>query len=415
MTIPVHRDTDARICGAATTVAGNSDVFANNLLVSVNGDPNTHGGGELIAHSNQVFADNILSVNHTADTANPDAICPIPPHCGPSTDQGSPNVFTGDPSGDPIVIVPPAVIQKMELQIAVYIADPYDPSQYPDEEEIPFEEPDEVTIEEQQTEKHTPTVDTEEAVIPVQEKPEAKTHEDLCHPFDGILDQYLLEASKGEWLEKGITYHPTRITKKNRHGFKALPYFGAVNNKHVYQKPDGTADVDGEFQNQKILGIWKEIGYVNANVWYTDQTAWCMGFLNFTLKKAGYRYIQSATAKHLYTKQADYQSTEITDFTEAKCGDMCYWSSSHVNFIYSNNPDKKLMSFVGGNQGAGLLADALTENNPAGGSVTHSWAGKVSSPYNPNGREGGDGAYNYSKGTPHNTQLLRIFRPKKIA
>ena len=65
MTIPVHRDTDARICGAATTVAGNSDVFANNLLVSVNGDPNTHGGGELIAHSNQVFADNILSVNHT--------------------------------------------------------------------------------------------------------------------------------------------------------------------------------------------------------------------------------------------------------------------------------------------------------------------------------------------------------------
>ena len=111
MTIPVHRDTDARICGAATTVAGNSDVFANNLLVSVNGDPNTHGGGELIAHSNQVFADNILSVNHTADTANPDAICPIPPHCGPSTDQGSPNVFTGDPSGDPIVIVPPAVIQ----------------------------------------------------------------------------------------------------------------------------------------------------------------------------------------------------------------------------------------------------------------------------------------------------------------
>ena len=75
MTIPVHRDTDARICGAATTVAGNSDVFANNLLVSVNGDPNTHGGGELIAHSNQVFADNILSKWPNGTNTEPFVVC----------------------------------------------------------------------------------------------------------------------------------------------------------------------------------------------------------------------------------------------------------------------------------------------------------------------------------------------------
>ena len=37
----------------------------------------------------------------------------------------------------------------------------------------------------------------------------------------------------------------TKTTRK-------LKYFGAVGGKHVYQKPDGTADVDGEFQNQKI-------------------------------------------------------------------------------------------------------------------------------------------------------------------
>ena len=52
----VHRNTDTRVCGATTTVVGNIDVFANNLLVSVNGDPNSHGAGELIAHSNEVYA-----------------------------------------------------------------------------------------------------------------------------------------------------------------------------------------------------------------------------------------------------------------------------------------------------------------------------------------------------------------------
>ena len=109
MTIPVHRHTDSRVCGATTTVVGNVDVFANNLLVSVDADPNTHGDGALIAHSNQVFADNILSVNHTADTANADSICPIPPHCNPDTAQGSPNVFTGDPSGAPTVVLAPPV------------------------------------------------------------------------------------------------------------------------------------------------------------------------------------------------------------------------------------------------------------------------------------------------------------------
>jgi len=37
----VHRDTDPRICGCKTIVVGNSTVFANGLLVSVDGDPDT--------------------------------------------------------------------------------------------------------------------------------------------------------------------------------------------------------------------------------------------------------------------------------------------------------------------------------------------------------------------------------------
>jgi hypothetical protein len=90
----VHRDTDSRICGAATVVAGNSTVFVNNLLASVDKDPNNHGAGNIIASTKNVYVENELIVEN-GDSANPDKICPIPPHCEPSTSSGSPNVFVG--------------------------------------------------------------------------------------------------------------------------------------------------------------------------------------------------------------------------------------------------------------------------------------------------------------------------------
>lgn len=98
MTIPVHRNTDPRACGATTIVAGQSTVFCNNLLVSVNGDPNSHGGGELAAACRNVFVNNKLVVNNTPESAAADSLC-IPlggSHCAPVTAGGSPNVFVGD-------------------------------------------------------------------------------------------------------------------------------------------------------------------------------------------------------------------------------------------------------------------------------------------------------------------------------
>ena len=94
----VHRNTDPRSCGASTVVAGQSNVWANNLLVSVDGDPNSHGGGALSAGSNKVFINNIAVVNHSPDGAAPDALCPPlgGAHCGPATAGGSPDVFVGD-------------------------------------------------------------------------------------------------------------------------------------------------------------------------------------------------------------------------------------------------------------------------------------------------------------------------------
>ena len=93
----IHRNTDPRVCGATTTVVGQSNVFANGLLVSVNGDPNTDGGGELIAANKNVYVNGKLVVNNTPDNAAADSLCPIPPHCNPQTAGGSENVFVGDP------------------------------------------------------------------------------------------------------------------------------------------------------------------------------------------------------------------------------------------------------------------------------------------------------------------------------
>lgn len=96
MTIPVHRNSDSRSCGASTNVAGQGNVYVNGLLASVQGDPNTHGGGALGATNNDgtVFVNGIL-VNLLGSDASPDALCPIPggSHCNPKASQASPNVF----------------------------------------------------------------------------------------------------------------------------------------------------------------------------------------------------------------------------------------------------------------------------------------------------------------------------------
>ena len=92
----VHRHSDSRVCGATTVVSGQSNVYANSLLISVNGDPNSHGGGALSAGSRRVYINSIAVVNNTPDGAAADSLCPIPPHCGPVTAGGSPDVYVGD-------------------------------------------------------------------------------------------------------------------------------------------------------------------------------------------------------------------------------------------------------------------------------------------------------------------------------
>lgn len=94
----VHRHSDVRICGATTTVVGQQNVYMNNLLASVQGDTNTHGGGNLLASVNPgtVFINNLEMVVVGSD-ASPDRLCPIPPHCNPKSQAGSGDVFAFEP------------------------------------------------------------------------------------------------------------------------------------------------------------------------------------------------------------------------------------------------------------------------------------------------------------------------------
>ena len=92
----VHRHSDSRVCGATTVVSGQSNVYANSLLISVNGDHNSHGGGALSSGSRRVYINSIAVVNNTPDGAAADDLCPLLPHCAPITAGGSPDVYVGD-------------------------------------------------------------------------------------------------------------------------------------------------------------------------------------------------------------------------------------------------------------------------------------------------------------------------------
>ena len=96
MTKPIHRHTDSRLCGATTTVTGQSTVYVNSLLVSVDKDPNSHGAGALTAKCNEVYINGKMVVI-VGNSASPDSLCPPlgGAHCAPASSSGSGNVFVG--------------------------------------------------------------------------------------------------------------------------------------------------------------------------------------------------------------------------------------------------------------------------------------------------------------------------------
>lgn len=89
-----------------------------------------------------------------------------------------------------------------------------------------------------------------------------------------------------------------------------------------------------------------------------------MGFVNWTLKQCGYRYVQSAGAREIANNPARWKAEKI-DIGAVDTGDIVLWNYGHVNFVYIKNGK---ITFVGGNQ-----SPSKGGNNPNDGDVTNSW------------------------------------------
>lgn len=91
----IHRDTDLRICGATTIATNQSSVYLNGLLIAVEGDQCSHGGGALISTSGKGLFIEGKQVIVVGDSALPDNLCYIvgPPHCAPIPITGSSDGF----------------------------------------------------------------------------------------------------------------------------------------------------------------------------------------------------------------------------------------------------------------------------------------------------------------------------------
>jgi hypothetical protein len=88
-----HRNGDPRICGASTVVTNQSTCYVNGQLWAVENDPNSHALGGLIPSGSGVYIEGKPIIVHAPDTAQPDGLCPLPPHCTPDTAGGSGDTF----------------------------------------------------------------------------------------------------------------------------------------------------------------------------------------------------------------------------------------------------------------------------------------------------------------------------------
>lgn len=90
-----HRNGDSRFCGADTIVQNQSTVFVNNKLWAVEGDPEHHGEGRLIAvyGAKNVYINNKLVICAVGDKAGGDLAGHPAPPTDPSQASGDTYVY----------------------------------------------------------------------------------------------------------------------------------------------------------------------------------------------------------------------------------------------------------------------------------------------------------------------------------
>ena len=213
---------------------------------------------------------------------------------------------------------------------------------------------------------------------------------------EGMVNDYLANPSKyynAEAADGGVKGNYAGTPKDDGQGSSLIANGPTTDISIFLQKQIEAAKtgywsetgMGGAVSNANITRIWADLGYPKSGIWTTDQTAWCMGFVNWTLKQCGYRYVQTASAAEITTNPDRWKATRITNLADAQPGDIAFWSYRHVNFVYTSK--NGALTFVGGNQ-----ADRAA-NNPSGGTVNQSWASGYK--------------------VPGNGSLVAIFRPSK--
>lgn len=290
-------------------------VYVNNAPIVVKGanieshGDRPHDSPVMDKSSSTVYANNIL-ICRAGDAAT----------CG-DTATGSSDVIAADIVSKifvvPPVVIPPAIQAKINEQTNRYVANP---NRYRVEsnDQIKRNYP---GTPEQPSSSGTSLIDTNPTV-------------EYSNGIPGFLSEILSQASSGQWEETGMGGRPS---------------------------------------NQRIIGIWKELGYPSTGAWTTDQTAWCMGFVNWVLKRTKYRFIQTAWAYDIRDRAGEYKAAKVP-LDQGQPGDVALWSYGHVNFIYTAVGNR--YTFVGGNQSS----SAKNNNNPSSGSVTRSWPSGYKTP-----------------------------------
>lgn len=288
-----------------TIAAGSSNVF-------VNGSPIARLGDAVAGHGRGSHRSPTMAGSSSTVYANGILICREgdPASCGhPAT--GSGNVFSGTFASFviPPVVIAPATQAAIDRQTSAYVANP---NAYKVESNNQVKE----------NFPGTPQGATGESLI--------DTDVVLASDIPSLLSQNLDEAAKKLWDETGMGGRPS---------------------------------------NSKITNIWKELGYPQTGAWLSDQTAWCMGYVNWVLKRCGYRFVQTAASIDIRNKAEAYKAISIP-LNQGQPGDIALWSYGHVNFVYTASSGR--YTFVGGNQSVEARPG---DNNPTKGSVTIGWPG----------------------------------------
>lgn len=123
----------------------------------------------------------------------------------------------------------------------------------------------------------------------------------------------------------------------------------------------GIKEIAGDEDNQTIVDYSKEIGIKWIN---DDETSWCAVFVNWVLKKAGYKYSASALARSFDSYGQATESPEPGDL-------VVFWRESktsgkgHVG-IFLGFSDSGSIFVLGGNQGNAVSISKYNKANLVG-------------------------------------------------